>query len=92
MRPSILSPSPTSPPPHPSGLSQRNSFECPASCIELALQAILCIVIRATVPWKSYALVKSLGMILPCSQPSVVTQHHRLNAHEFEQKSRGSEE
>ena len=24
-------------PPHPSGLSQRTGFECPASCIELAL-------------------------------------------------------
>ena len=31
--PPLLTPSP----PHPSGLSQSTSFECPASCIELAL-------------------------------------------------------
>ena len=32
MCPTILNP-----PPHPSGLSQSTGFECPASCIELAL-------------------------------------------------------
>ena len=30
-------PPPVSSPPHPSGLSRSTGFECPASCIELAL-------------------------------------------------------
>ena len=33
----ILNPLPPPSPPHPSGLSQSTSFECPASCMELAL-------------------------------------------------------
>ena len=33
----ILNPLPPSSPPHPSGLSQSTGFECPASCIEIAL-------------------------------------------------------
>ena len=33
----ILRPAPTSLPTAPSGLSQSTGFECPASCIELAL-------------------------------------------------------
>ena len=37
MCPPILKPPPHLCPPHPSGLSQSTSFECPASCIELAL-------------------------------------------------------
>ena len=35
--PSSWIPLPPSSPPHPSGLSQSTNFECPASCIELAL-------------------------------------------------------
>ena len=37
MCPPILNPIPPPSPPHPSGLSQCTSFECPASCIRLAL-------------------------------------------------------
>ena len=37
MCPPILKPPPHLCPPHPSGLSQSTSFECPASCIKLAL-------------------------------------------------------
>ena len=37
MGPSILNPLPPPSPPHPSGLSQSTSSECPASGIELAL-------------------------------------------------------
>ena len=33
----ILNPLPLPSPPHPSGLSRSTDFECPASCIELAL-------------------------------------------------------
>ena len=37
MCPLILNPLPPPSSPHPSGLSQSTSFECPASCIELTL-------------------------------------------------------
>ena len=37
MCPTILNLLPPPSPPHPCGLSQSTSFECPASCIELAL-------------------------------------------------------
>ena len=37
MAPPILNPFPPPSPPHPSGLFQGTGFECPASCIQLAL-------------------------------------------------------
>ena len=77
--------------PIPLGCPRAPALSALLHASNLHSRQLLCIVIHATVPWKSYALVKSPGMILPCSHPSVVTQHDRLNAHEFEQKSEDSE-
>ena len=68
MCPPILNLPPCPSPPHPSGLSQSTGFECPASCIELAL------VIYFTYGNIHYPLKSYQSCLLP-QNPEVFSLH-----------------